>query len=94
MHEIKAIKQSDFFISLAKVVAESVEHETGRTLPFSPENFMDSAAFRSFIQESIAILKNDLILFLDHLEGAPQKLNTSSSHLAACCLHGTTRCQI
>ncbi len=74
LYETEAARQLDFFTSLAKIVAKRVEDATGIVMPLSPEGVTDSAAFRSFTTDGIAALKDDLVLILDHLEGAPNDL--------------------
>lgn len=74
LYDVEATKQSDFFASLATTVAQQIKDIKGIALPLPAQGVTDSAAFRSFVNDGIACLERDLVLILDHLEGAPNDL--------------------
>lgn len=73
LYDADAAKPSDFFNNLAKIIYQQLANQS-RISEILAVGVSDSSTFRSFIQDLIDHLNDELVLIIDHLEGVPNDL--------------------
>jgi len=73
LYNADATKPSDFFNNLAKIISQQLANQS-RVSEIIAVSVSDSSTFRSFIQDVINHVNNELVLIIDHLEGVPNDL--------------------
>lgn len=73
LHDALATKPSDFLNSLATIISQQLVNQS-RVSEIIAVSVSDSSTFRSFIQDVIDQLNDELFLIIDHLEGVSNDL--------------------